>query len=64
MDDGGFSTKNHMVAAYTHTRGSKSHFGETSDILATFHFESHGHGVVTMEKPNSSHLGNFNSYLY
>ena len=41
---------------------SESHFGETSDNSATFYFGSHGHGVVTMEKPNSSHLGNFDSF--
>lgn len=43
-------------------RDSVSQFGETSDILATFDFGSHGQGVVRMETPNLSHLGNLDSF--
>jgi hypothetical protein len=54
--------KTYGTCIQSYTRDSESHFGETSDNSATFYFGSHGHGVVRMEKPNSSHLANFNSF--
>ena len=60
MEDSPQKTYGTCIQSYT--RDSESHFGETSDNLATFHFGSHGHGVVRMDKHNLSRLANFNSF--
>ena len=61
--NGGFPPqKTYGTCIQSYTRDSKSHFGETSDNSATFHFGSHGHGVVRIDKHNLSRLANFNSF--
>ena len=57
-----FPKKPYVSCIQPYTRDSESHFGKTSDNSVTFHFESHGHGVMRMEKPNLSHLTIFDSF--
>ena len=52
MED--FPQKSYGNCIQPYTRDSKTRFDETSDILATFHFGSHGHGVAKIEKTNLS----------